>query len=72
MEAFAAEFIVFLLDFQAFVCYIISMCVFLTKNPENEVRNMSQNETLPRAYEPAEVEKYWFPRWEEGPVALAQ
>ena len=27
---------------------------------------MSQNETLPRAYEPAEVEKYWFPRWEEG------
>ena len=26
---------------------------------------MSQFEALPRAYEPAEVEKYWFPKWEE-------
>ncbi|MBE6385245.1 MAG: valine--tRNA ligase [Lentisphaerae bacterium] len=26
---------------------------------------MSQLEALPRAYEPAEVEKYWFPKWEE-------
>ena len=25
---------------------------------------MSQFEALPRAYEPAEVEKYWFPKWE--------
>ena len=27
---------------------------------------MSEFETLPRAYEPAEVEKKWFPRWEEA------
>ena len=26
---------------------------------------MSQFEALPRAYEPTEVEKYWFPKWEE-------
>ena len=26
---------------------------------------MSQFEAVPRAYEPAEVEKYWFPKWEE-------
>ena len=26
---------------------------------------MSQFDALPRAYEPAEVEKYWFPKWEE-------
>ena len=29
---------------------------------------MSQIEALPRAYEPAEVEKYWFPKWEENNV----
>ena len=29
---------------------------------------MAKQEALPRAYEPAEVEKKWFPEWEKAGV----